>query len=65
MKNIGSSPVLPISTQDAENSNGSLSSNTLNKSVGNVFRLTTRDGQGESKKFDNVSTDTQERTGRE
>lgn len=65
MKNIGSYPVLTMSLQDAQNSNGSLGSNTLNKSAGNVFRLTTRDGQGDSKKFDNVSTDTLERTGRD
>lgn len=65
MKTIGSFPVLSMSKQVAQNSNRSLSSYTLNKSVGNVFRLTTHDGQGESKKFDNVSTDTQEGTGRE
>lgn len=65
MKNIGSFPVLTVSKQDAQNRNGSLSSYTLNKSVGNVFRLTTRDGQGVSKKFDNVPTDALEGTGRE
>jgi hypothetical protein len=58
MNKIGSSPVLSMSIQVAQNSNRSLSSNTLNKSVGNVFRLTTHDGQGISKVFDNVSTDT-------
>jgi hypothetical protein len=65
MKHIGSCPVLTVILQDDQNSNGSLSSYTLNKSVGNVFRLTTRDGQGVSKKFDNVSTDTLEGTGRD
>lgn len=65
MKQIGSFPILPMSIQVAQNSNGSLSSYMLNKSVGNVFRLTTHDGQGASKKFDNVPTDAQERTGRE
>jgi hypothetical protein len=60
MKNIGSFPILPMSKQDAQNSNGSLSSYTLNNIVRALFNhLTTRDGQGESKMFDNVSTDAQ------
>lgn len=65
MKHIGSFPILTMTLQEGQNSNCSLSSYTLNKSVGNVFRLTTHDGQGISKKFDNVSTDTLEGTGRE
>jgi hypothetical protein len=55
-----------MSIQVAQNSNVSLSSYTLNKKVHAMFnRLTTCDGQGESKVFDNVSTDTQEGTERE
>jgi hypothetical protein len=64
-QNIGSYHVLTIGIQDAENSNVSLSSYTLDKSVGNVFRLTTHDGQEGESKSDNVFTDAQERTGRE
>jgi hypothetical protein len=67
MKHIGSFPgSFHEHVQVAQNSNRSLSSNTLNKKVVALFnRLTTTDGQGESKMFDNVSTDTLERTGRE
>lgn len=66
MNKIGSSPVLSMSIQVAQNSNRSLSSNTLNNKVWAMFRrLTTHDGQGASKMFDNVSTDTLEGTGRE
>lgn len=68
MKYIGSFPILTMSIQVAQNSNGSLSSNTLNNKVRAMFfRLTTRDGQEGRKPamFDNVSTDTQEGTGRD
>ena len=46
MIKIGSFPILTMNIQDVQNRNGSLSSYTLTKSVGNVFRLTTHDGQG-------------------